>query len=132
MKIAGRVVEILVQSTDKSEKFWSDVVMTLITQLQTHPMDTREFVKGVNSNLDSMIDSADRFARTNVNASQAGKLSLNEATKLFTKSINDSNTAKDVEASATVKTVDKYRLSTADYARGIFGILMTLNAFPAH
>lgn len=142
MKLSNKVVNILVQTTGKSEVFWSDVVLTLITQLQTNPVDAHKFVKAVNTNLANMISSAETFAQTSTHAKQSSTLNLSDAVETFqndykrmnpnavpstqttttANNTNDNNT-NNQQITPVVERADKYRFTTSDYVRGIFGIL---------
>ena len=128
MMMANKVVSILVRTTGKSEVFWSDVVLTLITQLQSNPVDAHNFVKAVNENLSKMINAAETFAQTSMHANQASKLTLSDATDIFKneyESLNPKNNSSNNNnnPTPTVSRSSSNVLSTPDYVRGIFGIL---------
>lgn len=126
MMMANKVVSILVRTTGKSEVFWSDVVLTLITQLQSNPVDAHNFVKAVNENLSNMINEAETFAQTSTHANQASKLTLSDAVDVFKtnyENINQRNNMNKTNPTPTVSRSASTSLSTPDYVRGIFGIL---------
>lgn len=134
MMMANKVISILVKTTGKSEVFWSDVVLTLITQLQSNPVDAHNFVKSVNNNLSNMINAAETFAQTSIHANQASKLTLSDAVDVFKNEYisanptaeNPSNNNQKQTPKVVTPTVSKTNtnaLSTPDYVRGIFGIL---------
>lgn len=118
--VMEKAAEILAYSSSKSEEYWSNVCLTVMTYLTSNPTESSKFVSNVNRKLQRMIAEATERAKADHIGGQTGKLSFGMMKEEYRQYANEYDLSYDEEAEKKKKEEQRRNRSLGDRIKGSF------------
>lgn len=123
--ISNAVEFILAKNSSKSASYWAKVCQVILYQMAAGKMDSHTFIANINTAVGSLQRNASNHAQNSIYGYQAGRITKEAIKTAYvnnsTINTDDETNKEQIKRAATAVFKDKY--TSADYVRGIFGLL---------